>query len=29
MRVMKVTQFGGPEVLVPSEAADPVAGSGR
>jgi len=29
MRVIEVTQFGGPEVLVPSEAADPVAGSGQ
>ncbi|GAA3078746.1 zinc-binding dehydrogenase [Streptosporangium carneum] len=26
MRVVQVTRFGGPEVLVPSEAPDPVAG---
>ena len=25
MRVVEVTDFGGPEVLVPSEAEDPVA----
>jgi NADPH2:quinone reductase len=26
MRVVQATKFGGPEVLVPSEAAEPVAG---
>jgi NADPH2:quinone reductase len=29
MRVIEVRQFGGPEVLVSSDAADPVAGSGQ
>lgn len=29
MRVVVVRQFGGPEVLVPSEAPDPVAGRGE
>jgi NADPH:quinone reductase len=29
MRVIAVTQFGGPEVLVPSDAADPVVGPGK
>jgi NADPH:quinone reductase len=29
MRVIEVTEFGGPEVLVPRDAADPVAGSGQ
>ncbi|MGV9376228.1 zinc-binding dehydrogenase [Nonomuraea sp. NPDC003707] len=29
MRVVRVTGFGGPEVLVPGEAPDPVAGPGQ
>ncbi|MBE1488741.1 zinc-binding dehydrogenase [Plantactinospora soyae] len=29
MRVIEVARFGGPEVLVPGEAADPVAGAGE
>jgi NADPH:quinone reductase len=29
MRVVRVTRFGGPEVLVPGEAPDPVAGPGQ
>ena len=29
MRVIEVMEFGGPEVLMPREAADPVAGSGQ
>src|SRR6266511_2738423 len=29
MRVVEVTRFGGPEVLVPTEAADPVAAPGQ
>jgi NADPH:quinone reductase len=29
MRVVRATKFGGPEVLVPSEAAEPVAGPGQ
>ncbi|WP_224365909.1 zinc-binding dehydrogenase [Hyalangium versicolor] len=29
MRVIQVSQFGGPEVLVPTEAPDPVAGAGQ
>ena len=29
MRVIQVTQFGGPEVLTPGEAPDPVAGPGE
>ncbi|AYY12207.1 NADPH:quinone reductase [Actinobacteria bacterium YIM 96077] len=29
MRTVHVSQFGGPEVLVPAEAPDPVAGSGE
>ncbi len=29
MRVIQVTRFGGPEVLTPSEAPDPVAGPGQ
>jgi NADPH:quinone reductase len=29
MRVIQATQFGGPEVLVPSETPDPVAGPGE
>jgi NADPH2:quinone reductase len=29
MRVMEATRFGGPEVLVPGEAPDPVAGPGE
>ncbi|MEV6860033.1 zinc-binding dehydrogenase [Streptosporangium subroseum] len=29
MRIVQVTEFGGPEVLVAGQAADPVAGSGQ
>jgi NADPH:quinone reductase-like Zn-dependent oxidoreductase len=29
MRVVQATRFGGPEVLVPSEAPDPLAGPGQ
>ncbi|MBF9128820.1 zinc-binding dehydrogenase [Plantactinospora sp. S1510] len=29
MRVIEVARFGGPEVLVPAEAAEPVAGAGE
>ncbi|MFI6479386.1 zinc-binding dehydrogenase [Nonomuraea sp. NPDC050663] len=29
MRVIQMAQFGGPEVLVPGEAPDPVAGAGQ
>ncbi|MEV0398504.1 zinc-binding dehydrogenase [Actinoallomurus sp. NPDC050550] len=29
MRVVRVTRFGGPEVLVPGQAPDPVAGPGQ
>jgi NADPH:quinone reductase len=29
MRVVRVTRFGGPDVLVPGEAPDPVAGPGQ
>jgi NADPH2:quinone reductase len=29
MRVVRVTRFGGPEVLIPGEAPDPVAGPGQ
>jgi NADPH2:quinone reductase len=29
MRVVQVVRFGGPEVLVPAEAADPVAAPGQ
>ncbi len=29
MRVVKVPRFGGPEMLVPSETADPVARPGE
>jgi NADPH2:quinone reductase len=29
MRVVQVTRFGGPEVLVTSEEPDPVAGPGQ
>jgi len=29
MRVIQVAQFGGPEVLTPGEAPDPVAGPGE
>jgi NADPH2:quinone reductase len=29
MRVVRVTRFGGPEVLVPGEVPDPVAGPGQ
>jgi NADPH2:quinone reductase len=29
MRVVEATRFGGPEVLVPSQAPDPVAGTGQ
>jgi NADPH2:quinone reductase len=29
MRVVQAARFGGPEVLVPSEAPDPLAGPGQ
>lgn len=29
MQVVRVIRFGGPEVLVPGEASDPVAGAGQ
>ncbi|MFD0902135.1 MDR/zinc-dependent alcohol dehydrogenase-like family protein [Actinomadura sediminis] len=29
MRVVRMMRFGGPEVLVPGEAPDPVAGAGQ
>ena len=29
MRVIEATEFGGPEVLVPVDSPDPVAGPGR